>query len=259
MGGPTHVLNRLLRAAVALAVIGLVAACEAPTPTATAVNGAAPDAAAPDAAAPGPEAAPQSPAATPEAQRIVVEPGQSVSRLAAKYGVPRRAIIAANNLTPPYKIKIGQSLSIPGADRSPPAPAVAASSGPEIIPLDPPAQAGSAAAPSATALPAPAAAASPAPPPDVAAVKPLEAAASAGDQSPEPLSAPVTPVAATTSGPPVSSGPTPPPAPATTAAAAAPAPAAAPPPPGVTCPFGTTGMWSEDIIKKPVYICRKAS
>jgi LysM repeat protein len=228
--------HRLLRAAAALAVIGLVAACEAPTPTP--VNGAAPDA-----AAPGPDASQQPPAATHDAHRIVVEPGQSVSRIAAKYGVAKRAIIAANNLTPPYKIKIGQSLLIPGTEGPLPAPAVAVSSGSEIIPLDPLALPGSSAPPPAAA-PLAAATASPAPPPDFPAVKPFEAAA---------------PALATTGGPPASSDGAQPPATATTAAAAPPAPVSAAAPPGVICPFGTTGAWSEDIIKKPVYVCRRPS
>jgi LysM repeat protein len=207
--------NRMLNAAAALAVVGFVAACAAPTPTA--VNGVAPEVAAPS----------QAPVATREAQRIVVERGQSVSRLAAKYGMAQRAIIAANNLTPPYKIKIGQHLLIPSAGGPAPAVAVAGSPSPEIIPLDRPALPGS------TAPPRTAAAASPAPPP-------------------------VAPAPATTGGPPAASGSAGLPAPATTAAAAAPTPIPGPPPPpGITCPSGTIGMWSEDIIKKPVYICRR--
>jgi len=212
------------------------------------VNGVAPDA-----AAPSPDTPQQAPVATREAQRIVVERGQSVSRLAAKYDMPRRAIIAANNLTPPYKIKIGQQLLIPGADGPAPAPAVAGSPSPEIIPLDRPALPGS------TAPPPTAAAASPAPPPVGPALKPFEVAATAGDKSPVPLPAPIlpAPAPATTGGPPAASGSAGLPSPAT-AAAAAPTPIPGPPPPpGVTCASGTIGMWSEDIIKKPVYICRR--
>lgn len=225
--------NRMLRAAAALAALGFVAACQAPTPTAA--NGGAPEV-----AALSPDTPKQAPAAKREAQQIVVEAGRSVSRIAVKYGVSRRAIIDANNLTPPYKIKTGQRLLIPGADRPPPAQAMAGSPPPEIIPLDPPALPGS------TAPPPTAATASAAPPPVVPAVKPFEVAAPAGDKTPEPLRAP-----------PASSGSAEPPAPTTTAASA-PSPAAAPPPPGVTCPAGTIGMWSEDIIKKPVYICRRS-
>ncbi len=229
--------NRMLRAATVLAALGFVAACEAPAPTAS--NGDKPDV-----AASSPDTPKQAPVA--EARHIVVEAGQSVSRIAVKYGVSRRAIIDANNLTPPYKIKTGQHLLIPSAGGSPPAPAVAGSPPPEIISLDRPAVAESTAPPPTTS-----------PPPDVPAVKPLEAAAPAGDKSPELSRAPVLAAPATTAGPPASSASAALPAPATTAAASAPAPVpAAPPPPGVTCPYGTIGMWSVDIIKAPVYICR---
>ena len=48
-------------------------------------------------------------------QRVVVRPGQSVGYLAREYGVTKRAIIEANDLTPPeYKIEIGKTLVIPG-------------------------------------------------------------------------------------------------------------------------------------------------
>lgn len=219
--------NRMLRAAAAIAAIGFVTACEAPTTTA--LNGDAPGVAAPSPDTPKSEA-------REEAREIVVEAGQSVSRIAARYHMPRRAIIAANNLTPPYKIKPGQHLLIPSAGGLPPAPAVAESPPPEIIPLDRPALPGSAAPPPTAAT------ASPAPQPVVPALKPIELAAPAGDKSPE---APVVPAQATTGSPP---------APAATAAASAPTAA----PPGVTCPTGTIGMWSDrDVIKIPVYICRK--
>src|SRR5579862_355926 len=128
MGGRTPVQNRMLRAAAALAAIGFVTACEAPTPTAS--NGDAPNV-----AAPGPDTPQGAPVANREARQIVVEAGQSVSRIAVKYGLSKRAIIAANNLTPPYKIKIGQQLLIPSADGPPPAPAAAGSPAPEIIAL----------------------------------------------------------------------------------------------------------------------------
>src|SRR5712691_5084962 len=118
----------MLRVAAAIAALGFVAACQAPTPTAA--NGGAPEV-----AAPGAETAQQAPAAKREAQQIVVEAGRSVSRLAAKYGVSRRAIIEANNLTPPYKIKTGQHLLIPGPGALPTAPAMAASAPPEIVAL----------------------------------------------------------------------------------------------------------------------------
>jgi LysM repeat protein len=218
--------NRMLRAAAALAVIGFVAACEAPMPTA-----------APDVAASSPDAPEQAPVAERADRRIVVQAGQSLSRIAATYGVPQRAIIAANDLTPPYKIKIGQQLLIPSAEGPPPEAAAVGAPAPEAISAEGP------------ALPEPAApppTAGPAPPPDVPAVKPFEVAAPAGAKSPEPLSAPV------------SSGSTELPAPAAAAAAPAPTPVPAAAPSGVTCPAGTIGMWSApDIIKVPAYICHK--
>jgi LysM repeat protein len=231
--------NRMLRAAAALAAIGFVAACEAPTPTVS-------DGVAADVAAPAPDTPKQAPVAERESRQIVVEAGQSLSRIAAKYSVPQRAIIAANDLAPPYKIKTGQQLLLPSADGPPPAPAVAGSPQPEVISVGRPAVAES------TAL-SPAAG----PAADVPAATPVEVAASAGDKRPEPLRAAAVPVPAVTGTPPAPPGPAEPPAPATTAAASAPLSAPAAAPPGVTCPSGTTGMWSEDIIKLPVYICRK--
>ncbi len=255
--------NRMLAAAAAIAALGFVAACQVEPPVP------------PDVAAPGPNTPQQAPIAKPEARQIVVQAGQSLSRVAATYGVAQRAIIAANDLTPPYKIKIGQQLLIPGADGPPPAPAVAESAPSEAVPADRPALPGStdqpptaaaaspppsvapAVAPLEAAAPAGDKSPEPSPPPAVA---PLEAAAPAGDKSPEPSPPPV--VAA-----PVSSGSVELPAPAPTDAATAPtavptdaatAPTAVPAaaPPGVTCPSGTIGMWSDhDIIKKPVYIC----
>jgi LysM repeat protein len=235
--------NRMLRAAVAIAAIGFVAACAAESPTPAAVNGVASDAAAAN-----PDSPKQAPVTKREARQIVVHAGQSLSRIAAEYGTSQRTIIAANDLTPPYKIKIGQQLLVPSADEPLPAPAVAGSPQPEIIPLDRPALARSTASPPTAAM------ASPAPPPVVPAAKPFEAAPAVGN-SPEPLRAPVVPTATTASAAP--SGTAEPPAPATTAAAPSPTPVPAAAPPGVTCPSGTMGMWSEDIIKKPVYICRK--
>jgi len=241
MRGRTPVQNRMLRAAAGLAAIGLVAACEAQMPTVS--TGIAPEV-----AAPSPDTPKQAPVAERQARQIVVEAGQSVSRIAAKYGLPKRAIIAANNLTTPYKIKIGQQLLIPSAGEPPPAPAAVGSPPPEVTSVDRPALR-EATAPPPTAGPVPS--------PVAPGVKPFEVAAPAGDKSPEVLRAPVVPVPASTGGPPPSSGPAELPAPATTAAASASVSAPAAAPPGVTCPAGTIGMWSVDIIKVPVYICRK--
>jgi len=88
-----------------------------------------------------------------DARRVVVEHGQSLGVLAHAYHVSAQAIIAANHLTPPYKIAAGQQLVIPGAAEAPigtARPLAAASSAapiaqghapPEIIPLDGPAPA----------------------------------------------------------------------------------------------------------------------
>ena len=46
---------------------------------------------------------------------IVVKPGQSLGRIAEHYHVPKRTIIAANQLQPPYELKAGSQLVIPGA------------------------------------------------------------------------------------------------------------------------------------------------
>jgi LysM repeat protein len=235
----------MLRAAAAIAAIGFVAACEAPAPTVS--NGVAPDV-----AAPSPNTPEQAPVAKRQARQIIVQAGQSVSRIAAKYGMPQRAIIATNDLTPPYKIKIGQQLLIPNAGEPPPAPAVVGSPPPEVIPVDRPAHPGS------TDPPPAAATANPASPPVVPALKPFEAAAPTGDKSPEPLREPVVAAPATTGRPPASSGSAELPAPAAAAAASVPTSVPAAAPPGVTCPNGTIGMWSDrDVIKIPVYICRK--
>src|SRR5204862_3626494 len=103
-----HMIARrgLTRAAVAVALAGLVAGCAGdqagPAPVYL-KNGMA-------------EGAPVSfPAPRRETQRVVVRPGQSLKGIARTYRVPERTIIAANHLAPPYKLKIGASLVIPGA------------------------------------------------------------------------------------------------------------------------------------------------
>lgn len=85
------------------------------------------------------------PEAAPQGRRIVVRPGQSLSRIAHEYRVSQQAIIAANRLKPPYKIEAGQRLLIPGA--AAPSIATAAVAPVAATPLPaapppPPAQAG---------------------------------------------------------------------------------------------------------------------
>ncbi len=46
---------------------------------------------------------------------IRVERGNTVSGIAARYGVPTRAIIDANHLVSPYWLEVGQTLTLPGA------------------------------------------------------------------------------------------------------------------------------------------------
>jgi LysM repeat protein len=46
---------------------------------------------------------------------ITVQPGQSLGRIAEAYKVPKKVIIAANNLAPPYELKAGARLIIPDA------------------------------------------------------------------------------------------------------------------------------------------------
>jgi LysM repeat protein len=45
---------------------------------------------------------------------IAVKPGQSLGRIAEHYHVSKRAIITANQLRPPYELKAGSQLVIPG-------------------------------------------------------------------------------------------------------------------------------------------------
>src|SRR5271155_5147757 len=186
MEGRTPVQNRMLRAAFAIAAIGFVAACEV-EPAPTALSGVGPDV-----AAPSPDIPTQAPAAKREARQIVVHAGQSLSRIATEYGIPQRTIVAANDLTPPYKIKIGQQLLIPSAADPTPTPAVVGSPPPEII------QAARPPPPRSTAPPPTAETAIPSPP-AVPAVQPFEAAAPASDKSTEPLRASVVPPQPTTS------------------------------------------------------------
>ena len=136
----------ILPAAAVIVFAGLVAAC-APAPTDPApvvLKGAALGVPGDGAGAPAPVARPGG-----EARRIVVRPGQSLIGIARTHHVPKQAIIAANHLTPPYNVRIGQHLIIPGAAEAPAQRQLAAAPSaaptgqghppPEIIPLDGPA------------------------------------------------------------------------------------------------------------------------
>src|SRR5271169_6784452 len=56
--------------------------------------------------------------APPPTRQIVVQRGQTLGGLAQAYHVPKSAIIAANGLQPPYELKAGARLIIPGAGGS---------------------------------------------------------------------------------------------------------------------------------------------
>ena len=51
----------------------------------------------------------------PDTRFVIVGPGQSLGGIAEANHVPKQAIIAANHLSPPYKLKIGEVLKIPVA------------------------------------------------------------------------------------------------------------------------------------------------
>jgi murein DD-endopeptidase MepM/ murein hydrolase activator NlpD len=111
------------------------------------------------------------PAMAGQGQRvIVVERGQSLGRLAERYHIPKRAIIDANHLKPPYNIEIGQRLVLPGAGapspqmaqansiplQGPPPPGQHAAREPAVVPLDgPPSPAAGTLRPPSAAAPPP--------------------------------------------------------------------------------------------------------
>jgi murein DD-endopeptidase MepM/ murein hydrolase activator NlpD len=57
----------------------------------------------------------RSPTVPDETRFIVVQRGQSLGRIAEIHQVPKQAIIAANHLAPPYRLKAGMRLAIPVA------------------------------------------------------------------------------------------------------------------------------------------------
>lgn len=83
--------------------VGLIAGCAA------VVVGCADKSAPEVATAPAPAAAP----ADRTTFHVVVQPGQSLDAIALAFRVPKRDIIAANHLNPPYGLKAGTTLLIP--------------------------------------------------------------------------------------------------------------------------------------------------
>jgi murein DD-endopeptidase MepM/ murein hydrolase activator NlpD len=93
-----------------------------------------------------------------------VRAGETASALAQRYGVSLAALVRANGIEPPYNIRVGQRLVIPGATAPSTAPSVAAA--PRGSVEQPPLPASPAqVTPAPQAAPAPAPLASPAPPP----------------------------------------------------------------------------------------------
>jgi murein DD-endopeptidase MepM/ murein hydrolase activator NlpD len=201
MGESTICRHGLCRAAAVLVLSGLLAACaevgDGPAPVFMKGGG-------PGITGEGEAGLPGRPGAGPaEARTITVERGQSLGRIAEANHVPKQAIIAANHLTPPYKLKTGAHLLIPGAVPPPiqqammpataapptpgPGPASAAHASPDVIPLDePPPQPAPAPIRQATGPVPSSTTLSPAPPPIAAApsppaplAKPMPAAAPA--------------------------------------------------------------------------------
>jgi murein DD-endopeptidase MepM/ murein hydrolase activator NlpD len=148
------------RAAIPILLAGLIAACVDGMPSEPApvyLRGGM--------SAASPEAAPIAPQRRDT--RIVVRPGQSLRGVAHAYHVPERTIIAANHLAPPYKLKIGERLLIPGAAEPPVQQAMlpprTVLQAPLSMPPAPPPSIGPAPVALAPALPP--AAAAPSPPP----------------------------------------------------------------------------------------------
>jgi murein DD-endopeptidase MepM/ murein hydrolase activator NlpD len=176
MGEPKFGRHGILRAAPAILLAAALAACGGGSsgPAPVVMRGTAPPGVAEGGAMPPPASMPRA-----QERRIVVERGQSLSGIAHAYHASEQAIIAANHLTPPYKVETGQHLLIPGTAavaREPPlatAPPTAAIAQtrppPEIIPLDGPAPAKSVSPPPSTASLTPPSEAAPAqrpPPPE---------------------------------------------------------------------------------------------
>lgn len=157
------------RIAIGLAAVLAVAGCGYRDPPAPVVTPAAP------------ASEPAAMAAAPAESRFhVVRRGDTLSELAQRYGVGMSSLAQANGLRPPYRIKVGQQLRLPGGA---PVPAVAARP-PERAVERMPEPVASMAAPRP---PVPVAAA-PLAPPSPAAVRPSPPAAAVA-AAPEPAAA----------------------------------------------------------------------
>jgi murein DD-endopeptidase MepM/ murein hydrolase activator NlpD len=186
--GKYRMSRRGMRGAVAVVLLGgLAAACSGSPgePAPVFMKGGAPGVAATGMAPavvgrPLTVAGPQPAVAMPgETRQITVQRGQSVGSLAGEYHVSKQAIIAANHLEAPYKIKIGTRVTIPGAAAPSGQQAMVSASGaptPDVIPLDdPPARRASAPPPVA--------------PPPIAPLPPPRAPAPLPPPSPAPIAA----------------------------------------------------------------------
>jgi murein DD-endopeptidase MepM/ murein hydrolase activator NlpD len=176
---------------------------------------------------PAPMAAPVQAPAMPAT--YVVEPGDSVYGLARRFGIDRHELIRTNNLAPPYKLLVGQRLTLP-------TPAGAVTQSAMAVPSSPPPAVGSVVPPMpAEQVPASEAGAGvppppghsgvtavPLPPPPGMAAKPAAPAAPPA-VVPPPSPPPAAPAPAPSAGAPLPLGKAPPPA-ATASAAAPPAP-----------------------------------
>jgi LysM repeat protein len=89
----------------------------------------------PDGSTPPP--APTPPPATPD-QNYTVRAGDTLTRIAVRFGVTVSQIMAANNLTNPNFIYVGQVLVIPGSGSTPPPPAATPTTGPPPAPTQVP-------------------------------------------------------------------------------------------------------------------------
>jgi len=91
--------------ALILACSGLVACADAPIKPAPVFLNGGPGISATGSAA--------TKASTPDSRFVMVGPGQSLGGIAEANHVSKQAIIGANHLSPPYKLKIGQTLRLP--------------------------------------------------------------------------------------------------------------------------------------------------